>query len=812
MSEQLFQRPVPPVPPPLPPLPLAPEPVPARRSLLELILDPRSIQWLLGSGGCLLVAGLVIWLASLGLFDNPWIVASAMGVATLGIMAGGWSLIQRTRFTLAGRATTLLACLVMPLNLWFYHANHLLTIDGHLWLAAVACCILYAASALILADALFVYVLLAGVTATGMLILADLHRLAEIASPSLMLMVLSLITLHIERAFINDDSHPFSRSKFGKACFLASQALLVGSLGLLAGGQIFGYLGLTPITGQLPAIITDSSLQLLAIAITLLGAYACVYTALVIRKSASYFFPAIALVLWGELQAIHTLHLTQFPAAIILTLSLTSLAIHLLSYFFRDDAFTPSLRTIVTTLGILPILYGIKVFFTTDLAALPQSQYLGFAGSMVVAAAASRWNAYLVRKIQTESRLCIAATACSLLVVLSSLLGRFGFTNTLEQAPWLMLLPVGYMLSAALRRTCAFRSTHIFIGDTLIALVLFLAIGGAATLSGWAMPMAIVLALVALSYVLGLIAEPARSLYATLACIATYACTFCLLSHTDASNLTCILAFAGVALAHITTGRLLAGRVTAIANAITFAGQSFLSILLAGQLLFTGARIIGNHAILNNAFAILAMAFATLLAAGLSKPSWKRWFTTASIGQAIFAIGVLAHLSHLTVAQRFEIFSVISGLLLLVLGYLGWYREQSQSTRSDMTTLALAFGSLLVCLPLLIAVIAHRYDGGLSMPDELALLTFGSALFVTGTLCRIRSTTLCGASAVAIHLAILIISAGMRAQLAIGVYLALGGGLLFLAGLLLSIYRDKIRELPSSIHQRQGIFSVLSWR
>ena len=29
--------------------------------------------------------------------------------------------------TLAGRALTLLACLVMPLNLWFYHANDLVT-------------------------------------------------------------------------------------------------------------------------------------------------------------------------------------------------------------------------------------------------------------------------------------------------------------------------------------------------------------------------------------------------------------------------------------------------------------------------------------------------------------------------------------------------------------------------------------------------------------------------------------------------------------------------------------------------------------
>ena len=42
-----------------------------RRPLWEIILDPRTIQWLLGLGGVLFVLGLVIWLATLGIFDNP---------------------------------------------------------------------------------------------------------------------------------------------------------------------------------------------------------------------------------------------------------------------------------------------------------------------------------------------------------------------------------------------------------------------------------------------------------------------------------------------------------------------------------------------------------------------------------------------------------------------------------------------------------------------------------------------------------------------------------------------------------------------
>ena len=38
---------------------------------------------------------------------------------------------------MAGKALAFLACLVMPLNLWYYHSHDLITIDGHLWIAAL---------------------------------------------------------------------------------------------------------------------------------------------------------------------------------------------------------------------------------------------------------------------------------------------------------------------------------------------------------------------------------------------------------------------------------------------------------------------------------------------------------------------------------------------------------------------------------------------------------------------------------------------------------------------------------------------------
>src|SRR4051812_6723734 len=88
------------------------------KPLLEMLLDPRSIQWLLASGGGLFVLGLVLFLYTQGVFENKPVVAACLGAANAAALAGGWAAIRRTRYQLAGRALALLACLVMPLNLW----------------------------------------------------------------------------------------------------------------------------------------------------------------------------------------------------------------------------------------------------------------------------------------------------------------------------------------------------------------------------------------------------------------------------------------------------------------------------------------------------------------------------------------------------------------------------------------------------------------------------------------------------------------------------------------------------------------------
>ena len=271
-----------------------------RRPLLEILLDPRSIQWLLAGGGALLVVGLVIYLVAVGFFENKLIVAVVLGLGTAALLFGGWAVILLTRHTKsAGRALTLLACLVMPLNLWFYDSYELITIAGHLWIAALVCSALYAASAWVLKDSLFVYVLAGGVAMTGLLILSDqdVDKFWEIARPATLLVVMGLVAVGAERAFPDKEEGPFTRKRFGMAFFRSGQALLGGGLLFLLGAHLFGWMHpffkahflLHGVLAEPPAIVTEHALKLLSLALVLTGMAAYLYSDVVVRASASTF-------------------------------------------------------------------------------------------------------------------------------------------------------------------------------------------------------------------------------------------------------------------------------------------------------------------------------------------------------------------------------------------------------------------------------------------------------------------------------------------------------------------------------------------
>ncbi len=257
----------------IPPAETAP---PGRRNWIEVLVDPQTLQGLMLCGAGLLVLGLVVWLWSIGIFENKLVVATCLGAANFALLAIGVSGARYSRYQTASKAITMLACLVMPLNLWFYDAQSLITLDqgGHLWVPALVCCGLYVLVARVLADPRFVYAIVGGVTMTGLLFLADnqVDRLWEVMAPSSFLVVLGMICIHVERAF-PPAAGPFSRANFGRAFFHAGHVVMGLGLTVLLVGRLVGRLYEPFLSGwdwvSLPAVATQTNLLLLALALAL---------------------------------------------------------------------------------------------------------------------------------------------------------------------------------------------------------------------------------------------------------------------------------------------------------------------------------------------------------------------------------------------------------------------------------------------------------------------------------------------------------------------------------------------------------------
>jgi hypothetical protein len=830
-------------PPPLPAPALSPAAAPQatsspaaspRRNLLEILLDPRTIQWLLATGGVLLAVGVVIWLASLGIFKNEMVVAGAMGTATLSLLGAGFAVIRFTRHRLAGRALALLACLIMPLNLWFYHAHQLLTMEGHLWVAAVVCCVLYAAAAAILEDAMFVYVTITGVALTGLLILGDLHKLAEIAAPSTLLVALGLIALHVERAFADTDG-PFSRKRFGLACFFSAQALLGAGLLLLLGSQIAGY---GPLAGSWlasrPAIVTDPSLRLLAVALVLAGAYAELYSDLVVRRLGVYVYAAAFCFLWAALLVINLAHLTAHPGGLIALLALTSLAVNIVHAMLgresKSDASARLLRPLPSfglLLAIIAVLLGIFLHLRatrTDLyALLPYTQTWAFVAGMALAAAASRISAQLHhRRSAGLAKTYFYLTGASTLAAAAGVLPLLHATAWPLQLSVLMLIPTAYLLASRLYSGSPAHKALADVAQAATIVLVFSAIFTALNIApalqpGLASHRTLWLALfcgeAAVFYALAAaFCGGARNVYlgTAMACAALWQLLNFYAVPADDYCLTFATIGSVLLIAHRFAARRIEA-VTGLAAASFRCGNALLSLSFVSATLMSLSRFAAFHVTWNTALLLAGFAALALIAAVLvPASSFRRWYVLAAGAQGLLSVIAAEMQLHLSPWQHLEGFCVIVGLALLTAGYTLWYREQDN--RSAPASFCLFFGSLLAGLPLALAAIINRFGYQVSLTDELGLVTVSTLMLLSGFVCRLRAPTLIGGSLLAIHLATLLVFAGMRAELAVGVYLALGGAALFALGLALSIYRDRLLALPRKIRAHEGVFGVLAWR
>jgi hypothetical protein len=191
--------------------PAAPHAFPRpERTLLERLADPRTLRLLLYTGAGMLVVGVVIWLRDLLYLklQEPAVQAGLLALGTAGLMASGWYTILRTRQRWTGRALTVAGSLLVPVNFWFLVRSGLIENHGRAWVVCVFCTLLYAYTAALLRERLYVYLSSAAMVATfWTIILRDEPRAFGLYALSLM--AASLVLLHLSRIFppTADDSY-----------------------------------------------------------------------------------------------------------------------------------------------------------------------------------------------------------------------------------------------------------------------------------------------------------------------------------------------------------------------------------------------------------------------------------------------------------------------------------------------------------------------------------------------------------------------------------------------------------------------------
>jgi hypothetical protein len=824
-----------------PPVPPWPRTAPPRRNLLEILLDPRTIQWLLAGGGALLVLGLLIWLWAEGIFKNKLFVAFLMGSANAALLGAGWAIIRLTRHETVGRALTLLACLVMPFNLWFYDVQGLITLGegGHLWVPALVCCLLYAISARLLRDPTFVYVFAAGVGGTGLLLADHYAHFWEISAPATLLVVLGVLGIHAERLFPDDDG-PFNRNRFGLASFLSGHVLLGAGLLLVLGAQLAGdwlWPAFKPLyalagAGQ-PQIVTALGGKLLALALVLLGTYLYAYSDLVVRRRGIFIHVAVATLLWAEVLVIR---MFEWPIPIvevvIIALALTGLLANIALTMSRAGE-SPLMRAgpaLALGLSILPVILGVLEHYSATALLrheLRQSLTWSYVAAMLVTAVACRIGAFLYRRRQPALSLTyfFGTGAATMAAAAGLLLVYFkGQAEWHLQAPILMVIPLLYLVAARLygERSPARPLVWVAHAATIVMLVSSIgtALRGFVLVRGEVLNLALAgfFAEAALFY--GLEAAWRRHAASVYACtISAAAAAWQLLIYSQVAEEYYLLCFAVLGLILLISYRfsvLERARVPALAKAALQCGNGLLSVGFAGGALLTLGELLHESARQNTLLALTAaLAVIALAAVALVRQGgWRRWYAAMSIAHAVLALLVLAVLSHLTHWQRLEIVCVALGTCLLIASHVGWYREHEEHT--DLVSIGLVMGCLLLVLPLTATVVSCRvlktFDTFHTI-NEIGMLAAGLLMLATGVVFRIRATTVGGGFLTGVFLLTLILYVRLPEHLqTTAVYIMIGGGLFFLTGLLLSLYRDRLLKLPERIKRREGIFKVLSWR
>lgn len=816
------------------------------RKMLEAALDPKSIQWLLLFGGGLAVLGVIVWLVSLGLFKNKLMLAGCLGAGSLAVLGAGWYVSLKTKYHTAGQAVTFLGCVILPLNLWFWHAQGLVTLDNHLWIGGLICCALYAATIYVLKNPVFVYAMESGATLTVLLLLADYQVLTDTTWLAVALVSLGGISIYaggtvnqLERTLPEGST----RKKYGLPTFWSGHVQLAAGALTLLGTQTWSWLSTT--SWKLVSISWDGNVlsenSLLAGGLWLAATYLYVYSDLVVRRLGVYLPLGAFSLMMAEITLVGLRFDTEGLIAI---LSITAVVMNAILVRKTDDL--GRLQRIADPLGlllsVLPLFLGFGLHVRATSAVLGDLNWSyetggGYVAAMLVAAVCTRISAWIVQEHRPNTAAAyFFLSGIAVVLATAGLLRVMGIEDWSRQAPILMVIPIGYMLASRFWRGRAPERPLGNLAHTVTAVILIhVAFSGIDTIKTFLVPLeqnvdnlylGATFAMATLFYTIAAWCRR-RSVNVYLAAAAACGAIWQFLGYVGVDATVYTLLYAGLGFGLLIVSRFLGVETVHVYNrfgekesrvrgrglAFFESGNGILCVAFLSGVLQGLAHVARQDNTWTGLLVLLGvMAVALLSAAIVPRGNWRRFHLTAAIALAGVAVLTLNALIDLSGWQKFEIFLATCGVLLTAASYVGLFREDEAEPEGGLST-GLWFGSLSACVPVLIAVLYHRFAGaGPHLPDELAIITLSIALVLTGIMWQVKSTTLVGSGSLMLYLMVLIGHLAYNPQVAVGVYLAIGGAIIFLIGVLLSVYREKLLALPEQIAKREGLFRIMNWR
>ena len=645
-------------------------------------------------------------------------------------------------------------------------------------------------------------------------------------------MILGLLGIHVERAF-TETPGPFSRARFGLAFFISGHVLMAAGLLLIFGAQLTGDwlypILFKPVYASFHATPSPicGELRWLSLLLVLASTYAYAYSDIVVRRHGIYVHFAAFTLLWAEVIGVHMLNLNIGVDALIAVLAITSIVVHIAQVTISERSqLTRSFPVFGLLLGLLPVVLGImvyvKYFFLSFLGVQAHDPARwSYVGAMLLTAIASRVGAYLYRNShKTLTLFYFFATGAATMIAAVAALAALGFTAWQQHAPILMLIPIAYLVASKLYRDRSPAEPLMWVAHAATIVMLISSLSTA--FEGFTrivdrqslnLSLAVFFAEAAVFYGLAA-AFRKQPFFVHLATLMASGAVWQVLTYFGFATETYILVFAFAGLLLLVGYRLSFWEETAAAPlseaafqaANTLLSLSFLSSVFLGLSRLTAETLPWRF--IGVSLTLMAMSLAAVVF--VRQSGWRRWYVIMAIGEGAMTLLALHKLINLSPWQQVELFSVIVGLLLLVVGHLGWYREQDRE--SELVSTSLIFGALLASVPLAIATWIDRGHDRFGIVNEVGFLIVSVLLLATGVVFRLKSTTLVGSTMTVLYFVTLLLFVPWSRLNAIAAVITIGGGTLFGLGLALAFFRDRLLALPERIKNRDGLFRVLNWR